>query len=122
MDGRRPVVLFEPGIEEAPFEAEGAAEPGDGRVGEELRREWPPHLAHLQREKIHQAARAVLTLLFGDEQLASHVLLRDVVLGIEGPFPYVERPVRVEHGRSGQHRGIRRGTGSTCPTGVIIAG
>src|SRR5215467_14718333 len=98
------LVFFEPGIQCGPVEPDRAAEPGDRGVGEQQGGAGPVDLAGPERVCCECAASAVLAVALRDHEVTTHVVERDVVLRVVGPFPYVQGMGGVEDLLAGQER------------------
>jgi hypothetical protein len=116
------LVLFEPGVEGVPLEADRAGQAVDGVVAVEPGCAWPGGPVGPEAVKVGGPAVEALWVLLVDEQVRVHIGDRDVVLGVIGPLPHKQGPGGVEDGVVSEGGRMRRGTGSTWSTGTITCG
>src|SRR5215813_11395187 len=107
------LVLLIPGVQRVPVETGRASHPVDRFFTEDAHGAWAIHAAGPQAvTACRPLAEALLVVLIHEETLVD-VLNRDVVLGVERPFPHVPRPCAVEDQLAAQRRphSARRGFG-----------
>ena len=97
------LVLFEPGVQGGPLEADGVVEALDLRRGENLCGVWSLDAFSRQAEVPHVAPGSLFAGALVDERVVRHIGQRDVVLRVVGVLPDVAGTGRVDHGAPGQH-------------------